>query len=188
MRPAPLGLSAIAVAIIACTGDAPDASREAEGTGSASSGATVIAAVDACSIVPAAELVRILGAAPAAAEPAQPIDAGGAAMRGCAWRTPDNASGLSLQVRSGAQYRPDPAAFDRYADGMEENMGTRPRVQSVTGLGSAALWDQTNHVLLVRAERPGHELSVQPYLSARVPMVELEQARALAEAVLKRLP
>jgi len=188
MLPVPLRLSAIALVLIACSGDAPDASLEADGTGSASAGATVIAAVDACSIVPAAELERILGSAPAAAEPAQPIDAGGAAMRGCAWRTPDNAAGLSLQVRSGAQYRPDAAAFDRYADGMEENMGSRPRVQSVTGLGSAALWDQTNHVLLVRAEQPGHELSVQPYLSARVPMVELEQARALAEAALGRLP
>ncbi|MGH7527838.1 MAG: hypothetical protein ACREMX_14165 [Gemmatimonadales bacterium] len=62
-----------------------------------------------------------------------------------------------------------------------------PEVQRVPGLGSAALWDATNHVLLVRPTRPGTELNVQPYLGTKVPMIELPQARAVAEAALQRL-
>jgi len=186
MRPVVAGLLA-AAAIAACGRDVPEA-RTDDAAGAVASAGAGPEPVDACALLPQADLERILGGVPAEAEPAQPIDAGGTAMRGCAWRTLDNTAGASLQVRTGAQYRPDPAAFDRYADGFEQNMGTRPEVEQVTGLGSTALWDRTNHVLLVRSARPGHEISVQPYLSRRVPMVELDRARALAEAVLERLP
>ena len=182
-RIAPFAVAALA----ACGGDAPGAGAERPAAEAGTTSAPA-APVDACGIVSEADLQQILGGPLDPAEPSQPIDAGGVAMRGCAWRTTDTSAGLSLQVRSGAQYRPDASAFERYAEGFEANMGTRPEVQPLTGLGSAALWDATNHVLLVRAAKPGYELSVQPYLSRRVPMVGVDQARAMAEAVLAKLP
>lgn len=158
----------------------------------ASSGATTAdqrpAAVDACAAVPSSEVARILGGPVNPAEPGQPFESSEGSHSTCGWRTADNGAGLILSIRSSPNYRPDVSAFDRYADGMEENLGTRPRVQSVTGLGSAALWDQTNHILIVRADRPGYEVSVQPYSSTRVPMVELDVAQALARETLGRLP
>jgi hypothetical protein len=42
-------------------------------------------------------------------------------------------------------------------------------------------------VLLVRPAQPGSELNVQPYVGTRVPMIDLAQARGVAEAALLHL-
>jgi hypothetical protein len=142
---------------------------------------------DACAIVSVADLEKILGSKVAEAEPGQAISAGEVQMTACGWRTVDGSAGVSVGLRRGAQYRPNPDAFGQYASGMEENMGTRPEVQPVPGLGSAALWDATNHVLMVRPNAAGSELNVQPYVGTKVPMVDLPMARAVAEAALRQL-
>lgn len=144
----------------------------------------VAAGPDACGILPRSEVERILGSPVGEPEPGQSISSGDASMTACGWRTVNGKAGVSLGLRRGSQYRPDAKAFDTYASGFEENMGTRPEVQPMPGLGSAALWDATNHVLMVRPAQPGFELNVQPYLGTKVPMIELPEARAVAEAVL----
>jgi hypothetical protein len=142
---------------------------------------------DACALIPPAELEKILGSKLAEAELGQAVSAGQTQMTACGWRTADGSAGVSLGLRRGAQYSSDPDAFSQYASGMEENMGTRPEVEPVPGLGSAALWDATNHVLMVRPSAPGSELNVQPYLGTKVPMVDLPTARAVAELALRQL-
>ncbi len=168
----------------ACGGsDAKPPAQPAAAAGDSDAGTRV----DACALIPKVELEQILGSKIGEAEPGQTFATAEASMTACGWRTVDGSAGVSLGLRQGAQYRPDPAAFDQYASGFEENMGTRPEVQRVPGLGSAALWDATNHVLLVRPTRAGSEINVQPYLGTKVPMIELPQARAVAEVALQRL-
>lgn len=176
----------VGLLLLAACGDS-DARSEAASSG-AKTADQQVAAVDACAAVPSPEVARILGGPVSPAEPGQPFESSEGSHSTCGWRTTDNSAGLILSIRSSPNYRPNSSAFDHYADGMEENVGTRPRVQSVTGLGSAALWDQTNHILIVRADRPGYEVSVQPYLSTKVPLVELDAAEALARETLGRLP
>jgi hypothetical protein len=139
---------------------------------------------DACALLTAADLEGIFGSEVGTPKPGQAIGTAEAGMTSCAWKTVDGKAGVSLGLRRGAQYRPDPAAFEQYAAEFEKNMSTRPEVQPVPGLGSAALWDATNHVLMVRPASPGAELNVQPYLQRSVPMVDLPTARAVAEAAI----
>ena len=175
----------VTVAIAAC-GDGADARRSSEG-GAAPASAQVAGGPDACSLIPKAELEQVLGSPLGPPEPGQSITSGETTMTSCGWRTVDGQAGASFGLRRGPDYRPDPKVFERYASGYEENIGTRPEVQAVPGLGSAALWDATNHVLLVRPAQPGSELNVQPYVSTRVPMIDLAQARGVAEAALLHL-
>ncbi len=177
------GLSSLTAAACGGGGDAKPAAQPAVAAGAPDAAA----GPDACALLPGAELERILGTPLGPAEPGQSFSSGEASMTACAWKTVDGRAGVSLSLRRGPQYRPDPAAFEEYAAGFEANMGTRPEVQPVPGLGSAALWDATNHVLMVRPKQPGAELSVQPYLGRTVPMIELPQARALAEVALPRI-
>jgi hypothetical protein len=151
------------------------------------SGTALAEAPDACGLIPGADLEQALGAPIDTAEPGQPFATAAVRQSACAWRAKDGTAGASLALRQGPTYAPDADAFDAYASGYEENLGTRPEVQRVEGLGSAALWDATNHVLLVRPSRAGYEFNVQPYVSTSVPMLSLAQARAIAEAALRRL-
>lgn len=157
-------------------------------TSTATAGADALPApVDACAIVSAEFMQQALGGALAPAMPGEPFVSDEGSVNTCSWLTADKSAGLILSVRTSKYYRPSTTAYDTYADDWESHMGTRPRVQSVTGLGAAAVWDQTNHILTARADRFGYEVSVQP-LMASVPMVELEAARAVVAQALARLP
>lgn len=176
----------LAILLIAACGRDSDA-RPSYGAGATAASAQVAGGPDACGLIPTAELVQVLGSPLGPPEPGQSVTSGETTMTSCGWRTVDGRAGASLGLRRGPDYRPDPKAFERYASGYEENLGTRPEVQEVPGLGSAALWDATNHVLLVRPAQPGSELNVQPYVGTRVPMIDLAQARGVAEAALLHL-
>jgi len=177
------GFAGVMAAACGGAGDAKPAAQAATVPG----GAASTDGPDACALIPVVELEQILGSKVAEPEPGQPFATSDARMTGCAWRTVDGSAGVSLALRRGAQYRPDAGAFHQYASGMEENMGTRPEVEGIAGLGSAALWDATNRVLMVRPLRPGSELNVQPYLGTTVPMPDRSTAREVAEAALRRL-
>jgi hypothetical protein len=180
-----LALGLPGLLLTACDGS--DAKPASQAAATADAQASPSTGPDACDLIPRAELEQILASSLRDPEPGQPFTTGDSRITTCGWRTEDGRAGVVFGLRRGPQYKPDPHAFDHYAAGFEENMGTRPQVQRTPGLGSAALWDATNHVLLVRPRQRGSEISVQPYLGTTVPMIELPQARSVAEAALRRL-
>ena len=145
------------------------------------------APVDACGVVSAEFMQQALGGALSEPLAGEPFIGDDGSVNTCSWRTADNSAGLTLSVRTSRYFRASAGAYDTYADDWESQMGTRPRVQSVTGLGSAAIWDQSNHILMARASKAGYEVSVQPFL-ANIPMVELEAARTVVAEALEHLP
>lgn len=167
--------------LAACGGGERDAGGEPERERQAAPAAT---APDPCTVVPRAAAEQILGStvnqpSPTEREIGSGEDRG--VMRMCEYVAggPAGRRGVLLTVRAAPAYTADPRVYQSYADGMEENLGQRPEVMHLSGLGSAALWDATNHTLLVRGA--GWEVHVQESMFRTETRLSLETARAFAE-------
>lgn len=173
----------IAFALGACGGQERDAAADA---GSHAAPATV-AAPDPCAVVSRAAAEEILGGAvsettPTEAEIGSREDAG--VMRMCEYVTGSGGArrAVLLAVRTAPAYTANPRAYQGYAESMERNLGERPEVMHLSGLGRAALWDATNHTLLARGA--GWEVQVQESTIAAEQRLSLETARAFAERMI----
>lgn len=142
--------------------------------------------IDPCTLLTAAEVEEVTGRTPVPAEPM-------AGMPACDWNPADGSGRMLVNVM--ARYGRTPASYEEYVEHIEnvnerlaESLGDQAQFpyERVDGIGDFGVWqgDDQAGVLDVYQD----DLSVSVTVDAAGGRTALDNARALAEKVMGRLP